>query len=231
MPVIRYGQPPFASFYHPDRPDAPVMHAKAHLMASLSLEPTTMLWGYASMFADRRDLSPVPMQIFQFGRQMQLEAFNTEAFYYADPATPDSDRLAARTDAFRYLGGVAAEILGPGYVPMWVSTSEVSGFVVLVSDFLPPDFTVIFDDVLTFLADVLVDAAMRRYDALVGIRGLAKHLGWQLSEQATDTFGLIPPEGPEYLGRATHYPAKPAKEVMQPLFSAMGRRFVIHSIG
>lgn len=101
----------------------------------------------------------------------------------------------------------------------------------LVSDFLPPDFTVTFDDVFTFLADVLVDAALRRYDALVGIRGLAKHLGWQLSEQATDTFGLIPPEGPEGLGRATHYPAKPAKEVMQPLFSAMGCRFVIHSIG
>ncbi|MEJ5996838.1 DUF6882 domain-containing protein [Corynebacterium sp. H130] len=191
--------PPFAQYYRPGEEDRPVIRAKAHLMASIATDPTSVLWGFADMFADRRDLSPVPHKLFDFGAQHGLQAFRSAAFYYAHPETPEEQRHSALVDAYRFLCGVAVEVLGPGYFPQWVSTSPTSGFVVLTSDFSPAPPPITFEDVFHQLTDLLIMSVTNRYDFGLGLRGLARHLNWVFANPAPNVFHLGPHGGPEYI--------------------------------
>lgn len=197
-------QPPFAEYYDPATPHAPAVHADAHLLASLSLDPPTVLWGYADMFADRRDLSPVPHRVFSFGRHYGLEVFNNQAFYYADEDSDWPIKEAARVDAVRYLGGVAAEILGPGYLPQWLSTSETSGFVVLTSNFTPAPPAISFDDVFNALPDLLSTGIIRGYDLHTAMHGLARHLSWRIANPEPGVWQLAPDPASEYIDVRCH---------------------------
>lgn len=164
-------------FFAPHEPHPSVVSARPHLLASVAYDPYTLLWGFADHFADVRELSPVPRAVLEFGRANNLDGFYYQAFEYAPADYSLDDAALLATELMRYLGGCAVEILGPGYYPMYVTTSATSRQLILATDFQPGIKPLTAELIAHYLKPVVDYAFTAKIEMHTPLQGLARHTG------------------------------------------------------
>lgn len=162
------------------------VRGQAHQFASVAYEPATLLWSFADFFAEYREKSPVPRAILDFGRANNLDAFTYQAWAYSDQELAVADTAPLAAELLRFLGGCAVEILGPGYLPIYVSTSPTSRQLILVDGFEPQLRGLEFADVHRHLKTVLDYMFAAGHPLHVPLQGLARHLGWGFQHTPLD---------------------------------------------
>ncbi|MDU0477802.1 hypothetical protein QVA66_00925 [Staphylococcus chromogenes] len=176
-PTVEFSTPP------EETAEPRVVAAKAHQFASIAYDPPTLLWSFANFFADYRDKTPIPRAILDFGLANDLAGFTTESWAYSDQDLSVADAAPLATELLRFLGGCSVEILGPGYLPIYVSTSATSRQLILVEGFHPHLPALEFADVHRHLAEVLRYMVAARHSIHLPLQGLARHMSWQFHHE------------------------------------------------
>lgn len=85
---------------------------RAHMVASVAVDPTTYLWSYHQMFEQQRAYSPVPGLLEAFALEHRLPDFSYAAHEYVGEG---EDQQTAMASVLHTIGQAAVEILGPEY--------------------------------------------------------------------------------------------------------------------
>ena len=93
--------------------DRGTVSARSHLLASIAVEPATLLWGYAQAFASSVGSSPVPSLIMAFGAAHGLDEFSTPELAYKQAGSSGSREEV--DGLVHVLGPAGIEIAGPTY--------------------------------------------------------------------------------------------------------------------
>ena len=148
--------------------------ARAALIASIAVEPATLVWGWGPMFADRVAPDSEPHRLRAFGEQHGLPEFVEAEVPYDVGDVEPRDRI---TELSHDLGHVAVEVLGPQWHYYSMPTGSAgSRFVLAVADWsdAPPQPTMV--DVFTKLPRLLQDVD----DVGWALDGLARLMpGWR----------------------------------------------------
>lgn len=116
--------------------------ATAHLVASIAVSPSTLIWGWAPMFDGRGAQDGATRHLREFGVAQQLDEFTTEEVRYAPEPLSDEEAPGAIAALSHDLGAAAVEALGPAFRYYSMPTGKAgSRFVVALDGFseAPPE--------------------------------------------------------------------------------------------
>ena len=152
---------------------------RADLLASIAVEPPSLLWGFSDFFASNHGPHPAATRVRDFGQQHQLAELVHDEVPYADQPLDDP------TDAIVHLthdvGMMGVEIFGPDHLYYSFKTGDAgSRMVVLVSGLST-------DVAKPTLADALVKLPRlvpTVDDVEWSLGGLAALSGWRFDTRA-----------------------------------------------
>ena len=151
--------------------------ASAHLIASIAVSPSTIVWGWAPMFDGRGAQDPVTRRLREFGEAQRLDEFTTDELPYAPQPLGDAEASAEIAQLAHELGAAAVEVLGPDFLYYSFPTNRLGSRAVVALDGFSeappvPDAATVFSR-LARLLDGVDDLAW-------SLDGLARLLpGWR----------------------------------------------------
>lgn len=157
------------------------LHGRCHLLASIAVDPASMVWAYSPMFAQQVGPDPLAARIRDFGNRHQLDQLTTEENFYEVPA--GSDQRDVVTNLSHDVGALGVEVFGPDVLYYSFPTGNAgSRGVVLVDQLSTPVRKVELADVM-----VRLPRLVQQVDDLDwSLEGLAHLAGWRLEQQPGD---------------------------------------------
>lgn len=152
------------------------VHGRCHLLASIAVNPASLVWGWSPMFAEHVGADPVAARIRDFGSQHNLPELTTEEVAYA--VAEGQDQLQVITDLSHDVGMLGVEVFGPDVVYYSFPTGSAGSRMVVVVDQLSVPVRRLE------LADVMVRLprlAQQVDDLDWSLEGLAALAGWGLA--------------------------------------------------
>lgn len=168
---------------------------KASLVASIAVEPQTMLWGWAPMFSQNRSIGAAHT-MRQFGEQHGLEAFTTVEVPYP-PRQPGDDEKISVANVSHTIGWAAIEVLGPDKLYYSTPSSAAgSRVVLLIEELSTPVERPDWPNILPRLPRLLESVKNTGW----AVEGLARMLGWHFAPQpptqpGNEVFRITDPQG------------------------------------
>ena len=155
------------------------------LLATVAMQPATVLWGFAEFHESNTGPNPAARGIRRFGVDHQLAAFsNEEAPYRFDEATHEQEVSLLCHD----LGQAAVEVFGPEILYSSVPNGDDgSRAVYLHTELSEPAPRPRFGDVVARLPRLLETCD----DVAWSLGGLARLLGWTFEQQEQPNSWLL----------------------------------------
>lgn len=179
------GQNLFAFESRDGDPDAPVITTRPFLLATIAMEPATVLWGFAQFHERSTGPNAAARGIRRFGTDHELEAFSQEE----TPYEHSGENQPAELNLFSHdLGQAAVEIFGPDILYSSVPNGgDGSRAVYLHTELSEPAPKPTYSQVLSRLPRLVSSCD----DAAWSLAGLARLLGWQFEELAEPDSWLL----------------------------------------
>ncbi|MDO4888979.1 MAG: hypothetical protein Q3979_09850 [Actinomycetaceae bacterium] len=156
--------------------DSGEITASCHVLASIAVDPATILWGFAEPFSHYLGPNPPAAQVREFGTQFGLQELIDEEIPY--PFDPAEDQKAVTAALSHDIGALGVELFGPPTIyysaPVGMSGSRQ---VLLLDDLTATIPPVTLDRLFPKLGEYLVNVD----DIGWSFDGLVRLLpGWQL---------------------------------------------------
>ncbi|MGP6174394.1 DUF6882 domain-containing protein [Corynebacterium sp. A21] len=177
----------------------PSITSQPFLLATIAVDPTTMLWGFSADHEKSTGPNPAARGVQQFGVEQQLAAFSTEEI----PYTFEGEQQAHQINLLSHDAGQAAvEIFGPEILYSSVPTGEAGARAVYLHTNLSeappkPDFP----QVLSRLPRLLQNCD----DIGWSLAGMARLLGWRFEPMQTPNTWLLASELGQLLKVSVEY--------------------------
>lgn len=163
------------------------VHLRAHLVASVALEPRSLLWGFAAPFAPYVGPDPLAARIREAGRANSLsELVDEEVAYDLGPGQSAEDSL---TNVAHDVGMVGVELFGPSTFYYTFAAGNGSRQTLLVEQgdlaLAPVDLPAVFVRLARLVPQL--DDVRWSLDGLVRLRP-----GWSLTERPSEQPSAAP---------------------------------------
>lgn len=161
--------------------DSGEVTAKVHLLATVAVNPPTLMWGYSDVLARYPDATRLAHKVYEYGLEHHEEELTTQQVPYTLPG--DEDQEAVIVDVAHDIGCAAITIFGSDYY-YYGSSFRSGSYAVLLLEDLSVDVPPI---TLKYLQPRLMDYLLQVDDLVWSLEGLVELMpGWSLDLEDGD---------------------------------------------